>query len=115
MISAAETIDKLTILDLKLKNVADPEKLAHVQKEKDLLETQAPDVGPFRTLLYHINSVLWDVEDRLRVLESESNFGPEFILLARSVYFTNDIRSKVKSQISNIVGDSLKEVKSYVN
>ena len=113
--STAEIIDKLTILDLKLKNLKDPEKLAHVQKEKDLLEPQAPDVGPFRTLLYHVNSVLWDVEDRLRVLESESNFGPEFILLARSVYFTNDLRCKVKSQISKITDDPLKEVKSYVN
>jgi Family of unknown function (DUF6165) len=113
--STAETIDKLTILDLKLKNIQDPEKLEHVQKEKDLLETQAPDVGPFRTLLYHVNSVLWDVEDRLRALEAESNFGPEFVLLARSVYFTNDIRSKVKSQISKITGDPLKEVKSYVD
>jgi hypothetical protein len=113
--STAEIIDKLTILDLKLKNLTDPEKLAHVQKEKDLLESQAPDVGPFRPLLYNINSILWDVEDQLRVLESESNFGPEFILLARSVYFTNDLRCKVKSQISKITDDPLKEVKSYVN
>jgi len=113
--STAEIIDKLTILDLKLKNIQDPEKLAHVQKEKDLLEAQAPDVGPFRPLLYNINAILWDVEDQLRALESDSNFGSKFILLARSVYFTNDLRCKVKSQISHIVGDSVKEVKSYVN
>jgi hypothetical protein len=113
--SGAEIIDKLTILDLKLKNIQDPEKLTQVQNEKDLLESQAPEVGPFRNLLYHINSVLWDVEDRLRVLESQNNFGSEFILLARSVYFTNDMRSRVKTQISKIVGDSVKEVKSYVN
>lgn len=110
----AELIDKLTILDLKLKNVQDPEKLTHVQKEKDLLEPQAPDVGPFRTLLYAINSVLWDVEDKLRTHETENDFGPEFILLARSVYFTNDLRSRVKSQISKVTGDKLKEIKSYV-
>ena len=115
MYTSAEIIDKLTILDLKLKNSQDPEKLANVQKEKDLLEPEAPYVGPFRTLLYHVNSVLWDVEDQLRVLESQNDFGPEFVLLARSVYFTNDIRSKVKSQISKITNDSVKEVKSYVN
>lgn len=113
--NAADLIDRLTILDLKLKNIQDPEKLAHVQREKDALEAQAPDVGPFRVLLYNINSVLWDVEDQLRVLEANENFETEFILLARSVYFTNDIRSKVKSQISKIVKDELREVKSYVD
>ena len=113
--STAEIIDKLTILDLKLKNIQDPEKLTHIRAEKELLESQAPDVGPFRSLLYNINSILWDVEDQLRVLESQNNFGSEFILLARSVYFTNDLRSKVKTQISRITGDSVKEVKSYVN
>jgi Family of unknown function (DUF6165) len=114
MYTNAEIIDKLTILDIKLKNIQDPEKLANVQKEKDLLEPKALDVGPFRTLLYHVNSVLWDVEDRLRILESQNDFGSEFILLARSVYFTNDIRSKIKSHISRVTNDSLKEVKSYV-
>lgn len=113
--SVAEIIDKLTILDLKLKNIQDPEKLAHIRAEKELLESQAPDVGPFRSLLYNINSILWDVEDQLRVHESQNNFGSEFILLARSVYFTNDLRSRVKTQISRIVGDSVKEMKSYVN
>jgi hypothetical protein len=113
--NAADLIDRLTILDLKLKNIQDPDKLAHVQKEKEVLEAQAPDVGPFRALLYNINAILWDVEDRLRVYESSDNFGPEFILLARSVYFTNDLRSKVKSQISKIVRDELREVKSYVD
>ena len=115
MNATADLIDRLTILDLKLKHIQDPEKLAHVQREKDMLETHVPDVGPFRTLLFNINSVLWDVEDQLRVYEKDDNFGPEFILLARSVYFTNDLRSRVKAQISKIVKDELREVKSYVN
>lgn len=112
--ACAELIDKLTILDLKLQNVTDPKKLAHVQKEKDLLEPRAPDVGPFRDLLFKINSVLWAVEDKLRIHENQSDFGPEFVILARSVYFTNDLRSRVKSQISKITGDDLKEIKSYI-
>jgi hypothetical protein len=110
----AELIDKLTILDIKLKNILDEEKLNHIKKEKDELEQRAPNVGPFRRLLHAINAVLWEVEDELRVFESENNFGSEFILLARAVYFTNDIRFMVKSQISKITSDSLKEVKSYV-
>jgi len=109
-----ELVDKLTILDLKSERIRDPEKLANIQKEKEMLGP-CPDVGPFRDLLYKINSVLWDVEDRLRVCETEENFGPEFILLARSVYFTNDMRCRVKNQISKILGEQVKEMKSYID
>jgi hypothetical protein len=48
-------------------------------------------------------------------MEAENNFGSEFVLLARSVYFINDLRAQVKARISNIIGETLKEVKSYVN
>jgi len=108
-----ELVDRLTILDLKSERITDPVKLDHIQNEKEALGP-CPDVGPFRDLLYKINSVLWDVEDRLRVCESEGKFDEEFILLARSVYFTNDMRCKVKNQISNILGEQVKEIKSYI-
>jgi hypothetical protein len=113
--NSAETIDKITILELKIKNIKDQAKVESARRELALLSPNAPNVGPFKTLLCHINSVLWDVEDRLRVMEKESTFDEEFILLARSVYFVNDLRCMVKNHISKITGDELKEVKSYIN
>ena len=107
-----ETIDKATILDLKISKVLDEEKLKILKKERQLLEP-LPNVGPFKTLLFYINSTLWEVEDTLREHENMNNFDSEFMLLARSVYFINDMRSKVKNQISKIVGEELKDIKLY--
>ena len=108
----AEIVDKATILRLKIERINDPEKVAQARAELDSLTV--PDTGPFESVLYSINAVLWDVEDKLRAMETENNFGSEFVLLARSVYFTNDLRSQVKSRIAKVLGERLKEVKSYV-
>jgi hypothetical protein len=107
----AETVDKATILRLKTERIKDPDKVALAQSELETLDV--PSMGPFEDLLYHVNGVLWNVEDRLRELEKNEDFGPDFVLLARSVYFTNDIRAQIKSRISKILGEQLKEVKSY--
>ncbi len=40
-------------------------------------------------------------------------FDQTFIDLARSVYFTNDERAKVKNDINKTFGSELVEVKSY--
>lgn len=109
---SAELIDKATILQLKIERITDPKKRSIIEAEmKNFIDL--PNVGPFRTLLYHINSVLWDVEDQLRIHETQENFDEEFVLLARSVYFTNDLRARVKKHISKILKDKVSEVKSY--
>jgi hypothetical protein len=109
----AEMIDKATILRLKTERISDPTKVELAQAELDSL--QVPVTGPFEELLYHINGVLWNVEDRLRSMERENDFGEEFVLLARSVYFANDLRAQTKARISKMLGEQLKEVKSYIN
>jgi len=109
----AEIIDKATILRLKTERISDPTKVALAQAELDSLKV--PATGPFEELLYHINGVLWDVEDRLRAMEHDNAFGSEFVLFARSVYFANDLRAQVKTRISKILGEQVKEVKSYVD
>ena len=38
-----------------------------------------------------------------------------FIKLARGVYFNNDKRAKIKSEINEILGSNIREVKQYVN
>ena len=43
------------------------------------------------------------------------DFSEKFIDLARSVYFNNDKRSKIKSEINKILGSSIKEVKQYTD
>ena len=63
--------------------------------------------------LININLELWKIEDEIRDCEKIKNFDQKFINLARSVYITNDKRSKIKLQINNNFGSTLVEVKSY--
>jgi hypothetical protein len=56
----------------------------------------------YHQLCYCINEKLWDVEDKLRVLETEKRFEGEFVELARKVYFTNDERFRLKNEINQI-------------
>ena len=60
-----------------------------------------------------VNIRLWNVEEELRVCEKNKDFGENFIELAREVYFNNDKRSKIKSEINKILGSNIKEVKEY--
>ena len=61
------------------------------------------------------NEELWRIEDALRLCERQRTFGAEFIELARSVYRQNDRRGRLKQQINELVGSSLREEKQYVS
>ena len=120
-ISIGELIDKLSILKIKLKKIADPSKLINIRLEHDML-TQTLDqlnVGVTHDFiglsdqLQVINNTLWEVEDDIREYEHQNDFGSIFITLARSVYRLNDKRSLIKKQINELFGSTLKEEKSY--
>ena len=49
----------------------------------------------------------------LEIMNVISDFGSNFIELARSVYFTNDVRADVKKQINIVAGSNIIEEKSY--
>jgi hypothetical protein len=67
------------------------------------------------TKLKKINLQLWNIEDKIRFCEKNKNFGKNFILLARKVYFTNDERAKIKREINVISGSNIKEIKEYIS
>lgn len=121
-ISPGELIDKLTILDLKARQIADPTKLANVRIERDALgavaESHLPQTDQLRALwdaLHAINADLWGIEDDIRACEAAGDFGSEFVRLARAVYRTNDRRAAVKKEINLLLGSAIVEEKSYVS
>ena len=63
--------------------------------------------------LKKVNLNLWDIEDKLRICEKNKDFGEKFIELARGVYFNNDSRAKIKSEINKLSGSNIKEIKQY--
>tara|TARA_B100001029_G_C14831085_1_gene323056 strand:+ start:272 stop:655 length:384 start_codon:yes stop_codon:yes gene_type:complete len=118
-ISLGELVDKISILIIKEKNIADETKLDHVKKELDFLQktlmnyVQQEEINNYLENLININSKLWNIEDDIRECERKKLFDQTFIDLARSVYFTNDERAKVKNDINKTFGSELVEVKSY--
>ena len=63
--------------------------------------------------MWQINQQLWDIEDKLRDKERANSFDDEFIQLARSVYITNDERSRIKRKINDMLESEIVEEKSY--
>jgi septal ring factor EnvC (AmiA/AmiB activator) len=116
-VSNGELVDKLSILEIKLKRVQDSEKLKNIRKEYSLLEKAAGLIikrdDPLYRQLLDINQKLWEIEDRIRELEKNKDFGSEFIETARMVYFNNDIRAKIKQEINLKTNSDLFEEKSY--
>lgn len=117
-VSNGEIIDKLTILSIKMDNITDEKKLENIRKEYLLLKEAANKIGItgenelYRRLLT-VNKKLWDIEDKIRDCERDKDFGEKFIELARSVYITNDERSRIKKEINKETGSELTEEKSY--
>jgi hypothetical protein len=116
-VSNGEIIDKLTIIQIKLKRIKDDAKLVNLQKEYDELFTASASIlkanDPLYQALYEINCELWDIEDRIRDLERKKDFGAEFVSTARAVYFKNDKRSEIKREINKKTLSGLTEEKSY--
>ena len=121
-ISAGELLDKLSILEIKLDKIKNKNDHNKIDKEyKILLEARDANIEISEKIKYLIKEIkqvnlnLWDIEDKLRICEKNKDFGQTFVELARNVYFNNDKRAKIKSQINEILGSDIREIKQYVD
>jgi predicted nuclease with TOPRIM domain len=116
-VSNGEIIDKLTIIRIKLERIKDEAKLMNLKKEFEELKNVAASIlrmeDPLYKALYNLNCELWEIEDHIRDLERNKNFGEDFVVTARSVYFKNDKRAEVKRAIDIKTASDLTEEKSY--
>jgi hypothetical protein len=116
-VSNGEIIDKLTILQIKLERIKDEAKLKNLKKEYDeLIQVTSSIIStndPLYRSLYEINCELWDIEDHIRDLERNKDFGKDFVETARAVYFKNDKRSVIKRDINLKTSSGFIEEKSY--
>jgi hypothetical protein len=118
-VSHGEIVDKLTILQIKKENITDPSKLDNIVKEYNyLLSVVENDLGisplsPEYLELLSVNKELWVIEDDIRDKERQKEFDDDFIKLARAVYYTNDVRAKIKKEINLKHSSGFVEEKSY--
>jgi len=116
-VSNGDLLDRLSILEIKLQRIAEPQKIENIRKYYgQLLQVASPvksAAGALYKDLLRINGLLWDVENSIREFESRQQFDNEFITAARSVYKYNDERARIKQQIDSLTGSAIREEKSY--
>ena len=119
-ISSGELLDKISILEIKLDKIKDKNSLEEINKEYKILKEvknsnikSTDKIDLLSKEIKKVNINLWEIEDKIRIYEKKKDFGQEFVDLARRVYFNNDKRAKIKSEINEILGSNIKEIKKY--
>ena len=125
-VSNGEIADKVSILMIKAQKIHDPDKMKNIAEELEALSVafgqivghpsdvfKKEGIWELFFSLKNINEKLWNIEDKIREKEKNKQFDAEFIELARSVYMTNDKRSKIKAEINKTSHSRLLEEKSY--
>lgn len=119
-VSIGEVVDKVTILSIKLEKFKDENKRKNVLNEYNVLKKDIESLGINEKTqefidLKEVNLKLWNIEDSIRIKESKGEFDNEFIQIARSVYFENDVRAEIKKKINLKFGSEFVEEKEYVD
>ena len=121
-VSIGELLDKISILEIKQDKIKDPEKLSFINNDHSILKNQFEiNVVSDEKLeklfqeLKVVNAKLWVIEDDKRQCEKDKDFGEKFVKLSRDVHFLNDDRAKIKLEINNHTGSTIKEIKEYTN
>ncbi len=122
-ISPGELLDKISILEIKIEKIKDKINLSQIEKEYKILKSsqkmlmeitpEKEDIDKLFLNLKSTNLILWEIEDKIRGCEKNKDFSKKFIDLARGVYFNNDKRAKIKSEINKILKSNIEEIKSY--
>ena len=121
-VSVGELLDKISILEIKQDKIKDPEKLNFINNEHSILKNQFENnvksddkLEKLFQDLKDINAKLWVIEDDKRDCEKNKDFGEKFIKLSRDVHFLNDDRAKIKLEMNNHTGSTIKEIKEYTS
>ena len=108
-VSIGEALDKLTILDIKLEKIRDPERRVHCQTEYDLLHTELVpylDTHAFHyARLRDVNLQIWDMQDEIRVRPDPQK--------CVDILDKNDMRFRIKDTINRAVRSYVREQKGY--
>ena len=114
-VSIGEAIDKLSILELKMKKINDSIKLLEIQKEIDALA----DINQYKiehTLFYkmltYVNETIWDMTDTIKGMILENN-EIEFARISNQIFEFNQKRFRIKSFFNTLTNSLIKEQKSY--
>ena len=120
-ISEGELLDKISILEIKLNKIKNPNLLKEVKKEYEILNSFkkkninfSKEIKNLYLELKETNIKIWQIENDKRLCEKNSDFSKKFIKISRDEYFANDRRAKIKSKINILLDSNIKEVKEHI-
>ena len=117
-VSFGELVDKITILQIKLKEIRGEVALKNIYKELEALITTvaytsiAEDVTAEYNDLFNINYKIWGLEEDVRKETNRDSFV-SIGVTARQIYKANEERSRIKRKINEMCDSELIEEKSY--
>jgi|TARA_B100000795_G_scaffold265779_1_gene248051 hypothetical protein len=120
-ISEGELLDKISILEIKLKEIQKSSFLEEVKKEYGiLLKIKKENIKENKLInelyqkLKNINQEIWNIENIKRSYEKKKLFDNKFLEVSRKEYIANDSRAKIKSEINHILDSNIKEIKEHI-
>lgn len=117
-VSPGELLDRLAILDLKLEFGAAslvPSLTGQASRLRAAAARLARPAGLADAVrrLQRCNRLLWRLEQRVRLCESNRDFGARFIASARLISRLNDRRAALKRRINLLLGAVPDDCKMY--
>jgi len=119
-ISPGALIDRLTALEVEVELAADAtagrdarEELDRLRAARDAAMADNPALDRLTAEMKQINGRLHDIRRRLRAHEADSDFGPDFIALARAVQRAGDRRAAIRDRINALLCARVREARSY--
>ena len=112
-VSIGEAIDKLSILELKLKKINNEEKKKEIVKEIKVLDECYTYIKKYEilyNLLIYVNESIWDMTD---IIKSISVTDSKFPLISNQIFEFNQKRFRIKNWFNILTISNIKEQKSY--
>lgn len=112
-VSIGESLDKLSILDIKLDKIYDSRR-EHVLLEYNLLYSKLQSYIESNTQYYNIlknvNQYIWELMDLLR--DGNEN-NENYVKICKDTIIANDMRFRIKDKINYMSNSAIKEKKGY--
>lgn len=114
-VSIGEAIDKLSILEIKMKKIEDKNKKIEIQKEINVLqdcEAYKSKNEFYYNLLLYVNEKIWDMTNIIKSITIED---PQFSHISNQIFEFNQKRFRIKNWFNLLNDSNIKEQKSYAS
>lgn len=113
-VSIGESLDKITILEIKLSKIQDITKKKFIQEEFDYLKYLFNDIIVKHLFYYKclkkVNLEIWEVQDLLRLMNPNDK---EYGKICETIFSLNDSRFFIKNKINILENSKYQEQKGY--